>query len=203
MQASLERHDEILRSAIVDRGGYGFSTAGDAFSAAFARVEEGVRAAVWAQRARAEEVWPDGLSIGVWMGLHTGEEQERAGDYFGSTVNRAARIMSFAHGGQVLVSAATTQLLADTRVELREVGELSLKGLVRPETVSQLVAEGLRSEFPALRVQRERLGNLPLSRDSFVGREQELLRLEEILKQRFRGCRLVRHDHWSRPSQRR
>src|SRR5436190_7107044 len=104
MRGALARHDEIVRAVIETNGGWVFSTAGDGFAAAFARAGDGLIAARTAQVALCTEQWPDGASIRVRMGLHTGEAEERDGDYFGSAVNRAARLMSAAHGGQVVCS---------------------------------------------------------------------------------------------------
>ena len=107
MRAALQRHDSILHSAIDDYGGYVFSIGGDGFGAAFARVGDGISAAVSAQEALAAEPWPERAEVRVRMGIHTGEVEERDGNYFGTAVNRAARLMALGHGGQVLCSAPT------------------------------------------------------------------------------------------------
>ena len=182
MQPAVERHDAIVRAAIASHGGYVFSSAGDAFSAAFGRVGDAVAAAIDAQRALQAEEWPPPAVIRVRMGLHTGEAQERDGNYFGSAVNRAARIMSAGHGGRVLASSTTAALLADIDVGLRMVGEVELAGLSRPEAVHQVTANGMQAEFPPLRSRRATVGNLPLPRDSILGREQELADLGDLLK---------------------
>jgi class 3 adenylate cyclase len=106
MGTAIERHDELVRSAVEGNGGSVFSTGGDGFAVAFARAGDAIAAAVDAQLALAAEPWPAGADIAVGMGLHTGEVQERNEDYFGSAVNRAARLMALAHGGQVVASAA-------------------------------------------------------------------------------------------------
>ena len=111
MPVALERHDAIVRSAVESHGGYVFSTGGDGFGAAFARAGEAVAAAVEAQAALGAECWPEGAEIRVRMGVHTGEVTERGGDYFGTAVNQAARLMAVGHGGQVLCSQATAELL--------------------------------------------------------------------------------------------
>jgi class 3 adenylate cyclase len=121
MRAALARHDEIVRSAIEDNDGYVFSTAGDAFSAALSRASDAVAAAATAQRHLNEEAWPDDVAVGVRMGLHTGEAQERGGDYFGPDANRAARVMGAANAGQVLLSSSTAELLGRDR--LTDLGE--------------------------------------------------------------------------------
>ena len=126
MGIAMARHDELVRSAVQARGGYVFSTGGDGFAAAFARAGDAIAAAVGAQSALAEEPWPADAAIGVRMGLHTGEVEERDGNYFGSAVNRAARLMALAHGGQVVASAATADVAADAvppGVKLTDLGE--------------------------------------------------------------------------------
>ena len=106
---ALAAHDRILRAAIEEHDGYVFSTAGDAFSAAFSTPAEAVGAAVEAQRRLGAEAGP--VAVRVRMGLHTGTAEERDGDYFGPAVNRAARVMAAGHGGQVLLSLATEELV--------------------------------------------------------------------------------------------
>jgi class 3 adenylate cyclase len=160
MRTALERHDEILRSSIEGHGGYVFSTAGDAFAAAFTRAGDAVDATVVAQRGLAVEPWPDATTIRVRMGLHTGEAQERDGDYFGSVLNRAARVMAVGHGGQVLVGAWTASVVDD--VDLGDLGEHRLKDLSGVEHLFQIRAEGLESEFPPLRTVDATPGNLPV-----------------------------------------
>jgi len=170
MEPALERHDEILRSTFVSHGGYVFSTAGDAFAAAFGRAGDAVAAAVAAQRALGSEPWPAGTTIRARMGLHTGEAQERDGDYFGSVLNRTARIMGLGSGGQVLMSAATAEL---TEVERRSEGLCELRGLAGRTELFTVLVEGLESEFPSLRA-AEVPGNLPAEGTRLVGREADL-----------------------------
>ena len=98
MSVALVRHDEILRAAIDAHEGHVFSTAGDAFAAAFGRATDAVNAALDAQRALQAEEWPGRVALRVRMGLHTGEAIERGGDYFGPELNRAARVMAAGHG---------------------------------------------------------------------------------------------------------
>ena len=113
MDAAMARHDEIMRLRIEQHRGYVFSVAGDAFAAAFHTPNEAAQASIAVQQDLAEEPWPEPIRIRVRIGLHTGVAEERGGDYFGPVLNRAARLMSAGHGGQVLVSAATKELLAD------------------------------------------------------------------------------------------
>ena len=167
-QAALERHDEIVRSAIERRDGYVFATGGDGFAAAFSRAGDAVEAALQAQSALGAEEWPEDVPIRVRMGLHCGEAQERAGNYFGAVVNRAARLMSAGHGGQVLASAVVVSL-----VELDEVadlGEHRLRDLSAAERLWQ-VGSG---EFPPLQTLDVVRTNLPVERTALVGRASEI-----------------------------
>ncbi len=143
MAAALRRHDEILRDAIEQVGGYVFKTVGDSFCAAFSATRAGLDAALAAQRNLAAQSWPTSQPIVVRMGLHAGVCEERDGDYFGPAVNRAARLLGVAHGGQVLLSAAAAELLSDELpdgVGLRELGTHRLKDLSRPERIYQVEA---------------------------------------------------------------
>jgi class 3 adenylate cyclase len=143
MGAALRRHDEILRDAIEQAGGYVFKTAGDSFCAAFSAARAGLDAALTAQRNLAAQPWPTSRDIAVRMALHAGVCEERDGDYFGPAVNRAARLLSVARGGQVLVSGVAAELLSDELpggVGLRELGTHQLKDLSRPERIYQVEA---------------------------------------------------------------
>src|SRR5215469_14743711 len=111
MRAAVARHDQLLRSAVADYGGRVFGTRGDGIAAAFLAATAAVAAAVAAQRVLETEPWPTASPLRVRMGLHTGEAEERDGDYFGTTLNRTARLMGVGHGGQVLCSAATAGLV--------------------------------------------------------------------------------------------
>ncbi len=179
MTRGLRRHDEILRSAIELAGGYVFKTVGDAFNAAFATAEAALDAAIAAQRALVGQKWPTRNPILVRMGLHTGACEERDNDYFGPAVNRVARLESAAHGGQVLLSGATAELLWQSlpaAVRLRDLGAHRLKDLGRPEQVFQLEADFLPSNFPALASldNPDLPNNLPGQLSAFIGREREL-----------------------------
>jgi predicted ATPase len=176
MQEDLARHDEILRVAVDSHGGYVFATGGDGFAAAFARAGDALGAAQDAQLGLVGEQLP-----GVRMGVHTGEVQERDGDYFGSAVNRASRLMTIGHGGQILVSLATERLVSD--FELRDLGEHRLRDLSTPERVFQLCAPGLRSEFPPLRSLDVLPMNLPVQLTSFIGRDDDVKRVRDLLSE--------------------
>src|SRR5215217_2553321 len=155
MQAALARHDELLRGAIEERGGYVFKTIGDAFCAAFPTGPDALEAALVAQRELFAEAWDEEIgTLRVRMALHTGAAEERDGDYFGPPLNRVARLLSAGHGGQVLLSLTTQELVRDQLppdVELSYLGEHRLKDLFRPERVFQLIAPGLPAEFPSLK----------------------------------------------------
>jgi class 3 adenylate cyclase len=154
MAAALRRHDEILRDAIEQSGGYVFKTVGDSFCAAFSAARAGLDAALAAQRNLAAQSWPTSRPIMVRMALHAGVCEERDGDYFGPAVNRAARLLTVASGGQVLVSGVAAELLSEELpdgVGLRELGTHRLKDLSRPERIYQVEAAFLaaRRAVPA------------------------------------------------------
>jgi predicted ATPase/class 3 adenylate cyclase len=170
MRAALARHDEIIRRAIAASGGWVFATGGDGFAAAFARAHDALIAAKEVQVALCRERWPEGAAIRVRMGVHTGEVVERGGDYFGSVVNRTARLMAIAHGGQVLCSDVTAGLVA-AHVTLLDLGEHRLRDLSAAQRVFQVLADGLPDRFPPLVSLDSYPGNLPLAPTRFVGRE--------------------------------
>jgi class 3 adenylate cyclase len=177
MRDALARHDELLRDAIEAHGGYVVKTTGDGFHAAFGTADAGVVAAVAAQRALDVEAWPLLEPLRVRMGLHTGSASLRDGDYFGSSLNRAARLMGVAHGGQVLCSQATADLARDSvtdGMDLVDLGEHRLRDLSRAERVFQVCAPGLLEEFAALASVDAFPGNLPLQVSSFIGRDWEI-----------------------------
>jgi len=135
MRPALARHDAIVRDAIEGHAGFVVKTTGDGFHAAFGTAHDAVDAAVAAQLALDEAPWDVTGPLKVRMGLHTCEAELRDGDYYGSAVNRAARLMSVAHGGQVVVSAATSELVRGGPVELVDLGEHRLRDLGEAERV--------------------------------------------------------------------
>jgi class 3 adenylate cyclase len=152
MAAALRRHDEILRDAIEQAGGYVFKTVGDSFCAAFSAARAGLDAALAAQQNLAAQSWPTSRPIVVRMGLHAGVCEERDGDYFGPAVNRVARLLAVAGGGQVLVSGVAAELLSEELPEgvgLRELGTHQLKDLNRPERIYQVEAAFLAARVAA------------------------------------------------------
>ncbi len=185
MQAALARHDAILRTVIEAHGGHVFKTVGDAFCAVFTSAPDALEAALAAQRALQAEAWDGAVAaLHVRMALHTGTVQQRDGDYFGPPLNRVARLLSAGHGGQVLLSQATRELVRDDLLpgaELRDLGEHRLRDLIRPEHVFQLVAPNLPADFPPLKTLDARPNNLPRQLTGFIGRETELRSLKNLL----------------------
>jgi class 3 adenylate cyclase len=191
MGGALRRHDVILRDAIEQAGGYVFKTVGDSFCAAFSRARAGLDAALDAQRNLADESWPTSRPILVRMSLHAGACEERDGDYFGPAVNRAARLLTVAHGGQVLVSGVAAELLSDDLpggVGLRELGTQQLKDLSRPERIYQVEASFL-AERPAVLTATELAPSVGL-RASDADRE----RVIEVLRTAAVDGRLTADD---------
>jgi predicted ATPase/class 3 adenylate cyclase len=177
MRTALARHDEIVRGVIGQHGGHVFSSGGDGVAAAFNRAGDAVATALEAQGALAGVAWPDSARIRVRMGLHTGEVEERDGDYLGAAVNRAARLMAVAHGGQVVCSDVTAGLVEG--VALADLGEHRLRDLSAPQRVFQ-VGQG---SFPQLRSLNVLPGNLPGQPTHFVGRVDELGRVRSAVDQ--------------------
>lgn len=150
----LAEQQRILREAFAAHGGHEVDTQGDSFFVAFRRGKDAVAAAVHAQRDLAAHSWPEGAAVRVRMGLHTGEPKVGEERYVGLGVHKAARIGAAGHGGQVLLSRATRELVEDelpTGVAIRDLGEHRLKDLERPERIAQLVIDGLPSEFGPLK----------------------------------------------------
>lgn len=148
---ALSDHRKLLRTSVHDHGGEEVDGQGDSFLFAFSRADRAAAAAADGQRALAAHKWPDGSHIRVRMGIHTAEPIRTKDGYHGLGVHRAARIMAAAHGGQVLLSLATSSMLEDSKlagVRLRDLGEYWLKDLDRPEHIFQLDVAGLKSAFP-------------------------------------------------------
>jgi predicted ATPase/class 3 adenylate cyclase len=171
MRIALAAHDEVLRGAIEGHGGWLFKHTGDGVCAAFASPGSAVDAAVAAQRE---------LELSVRMGIATGEAELRGADYFGVVLNRAARVMAAGHGGQILIDAATAELLSG--VNLADLGARRLRDISKPINVFQVVADGLPTDFPALRTLDSTPGNLRPPTTSFLGREAEISDLHTALK---------------------
>ncbi|MEO6891702.1 MAG: adenylate/guanylate cyclase domain-containing protein, partial [Ktedonobacteraceae bacterium] len=175
----------LLRAAFQRWNGHEIDTQGDAFFVAFARATDAVSAAVNAQRALTAYSWPEGGAVRVRMGLHTGEPVLAAEGYVGMDVHRAARIMSAGHGGQVLVSETTRNLVEQhlpDGVSLRDMGEQRLKDVPRPDHLFQLVIADLPADFPALKSLAARPGNLPMQSTPFIGRQREIATIEQLVR---------------------
>jgi hypothetical protein len=180
---ALAVHDEIVRGALESAGGFVLSTAGDGFGAALPRAGEAVAAALAARCGVAPQDWPQALSLRVRMGLHTGEAEERGGDYFGAEVSRAARSMAIAHGGQFVCSQQTADLgrgYLPGGVSLADLGVHRLRDLSEPLRVFQVVGDGLPSSVPPLSLDAFP-GNLPLQVSTFIGRDMELAGVAKAL----------------------
>jgi class 3 adenylate cyclase len=179
MRKALAAHDEVLRAAIEEHGGWLFKHTGDGVCAAFASPRSAVDAAVAAQRE---------LELPVRMGLATGEAELREADYFGAVLNRAARVMAAGHGGQVLLAESTAVLLSG--FDLVDLGPRRLRDLPTPVGVFQVRAAGLRTEFPALRALDASPGNLAGERPG----DDELDRPvpEHLIRQAETATRCVR-----------
>jgi len=184
MKAAVAKHDALMREAIAANSGFVFKTIGDAFCAAFQTAPDAIAAALSAQRALGLEDWSGVDGLKVRMAVHTGLADERDGDYFGPTVNRAARLLSIGHGGQVLVSGVSTELsqgAMPAKSTLRDLGAHRLRDLTHPEQVYQLVASGLAADFPPLLSLDALPNNLPLQLTHLVGREDDLAEAEDLL----------------------
>ena len=167
----LAEHRRLLRAAFASHGGREMDTQGDAFFVAFPRARMAVEAAIEGQRALAAHEWPDGAECHVRMGLHTGEPSVGDEGYHGMGLHRGARIAAAAHGGQILLSNSTRELIEDELppgVSIRDLGEQQLKDIDRPERLYQIVVGGLPSEFPPVRAQPSKALK-PRSRRKWVG----------------------------------
>jgi predicted ATPase len=171
MRVALEDHNRVLREAVEAHGGTVFNYTGDGMCAVFASPRSAVDAAVAAQRV---------LGLPVRMGIATGEAELRGGEYFGTVLNRTARVMAAGYGGQVLLDGATAALLGG--VALIALGSRRLRDIAKAVDVYQVQAEGLRVEFPPLKTVDPTPGNLRAPTTSFVGRDAELAELETTLK---------------------
>jgi predicted ATPase/class 3 adenylate cyclase len=186
MQVALTRHDALLWEAIEGHGGFVFKTVGDAFCAVFPTALGALESALAAQRTLFSEAWGDEIgALRARIALHTGAAHERDGDYFGPPVNRVARLLSAGHGGQVILSSSTQELVRDhlpPQTHLRDLGERRLKDLSRPERIFQLTAPDLPSEFPPLKTLETHTNNLPLQATPLIGREREVEAVCELLR---------------------
>jgi predicted ATPase len=178
----LADHHRLLRAAFHEHGGCEFGTQGDAFFVAFTRPEDALAAAASVQRALARQPWPEGISMRVRIGVHTGTPSRAGENYVGLDLHRGARICAAAHGGQIVLSRATRALLSDDVLDgsfLRDLGEHRLKDLREREWLYELVLPDLPSEHPPLKTLNNT--NLPVPASRLVGRVEELRQLAALL----------------------
>lgn len=185
MKTAIARHDDLLRAAVEGCAGKVVKTTGDGCYAVFDTAAAAALAAITAQRALAQ-AWPEGgdLVLRSRIGLNTGEAELRDDDYHGTALNRAARLMAASHGGQILLSAITADLLEGMLpegAEIRDLGEHRLRGLSRLQRLYQLVAPGLRADFPPPVTQGDAASVLPTPSTSFVGRAPEVRQVIGLL----------------------
>src|SRR6266498_3265330 len=178
------RHHAILREAIESHNGYVFQVVGDGVCAAFHNPHDGLHAAIDAERKLQIENWGE-VPLKVRMGIHTGEAEAHGNEYHGYlTLSLVQRLMSAGHGGQILLSHATENLLRDhlpKDVSLLDLGEHKFKDILQPVHVFQVIAPDLQKEFPALRALDVLPNNLPVQLTSFIGREHELSEIKQLL----------------------
>jgi predicted ATPase/class 3 adenylate cyclase len=177
MRQALARHDAITRAAVDGNRGVVVKMSGDGAHSAFEDPLDALAATLELQRKLADPVATNGIPLRVRCGIHTGVSERRDDDFFGPAVNRAARIMSIAHGGQVLLSEAAAALVRGrlpAGVTLRDLGAARLRDLSSVEHVYQVVHPELRESFPALRSLEATPNNLPQQATTFIGREREI-----------------------------
>ncbi|HEU0291692.1 MAG TPA: tetratricopeptide repeat protein [Anaerolineales bacterium] len=184
MAHAFARQEAILRGAAAAHGGYVYKMIGDAFQIAFETASNALAAAIDAQRALQAEAWGDHGPLKVRMALHTGVTEEREDDYVGPILNRLGRLLSVSHGGQILLSQATYELISDflpEDVDLLDLGTHRLKDLIRPEHIYQVTAPDLPSEFRPIQSLDFFQHNLPLQLTSFIGREREITQVKRLV----------------------
>lgn len=189
MRTALARHDGLFEAAVAEHRGIQIRPRGEGDSrfAVFASASDAVASALAIQRAFGTESWPTPRPIKVRIGIHTGKAELRGGDYYGSAVNRCARLRGIGHGDQILLSEATVALARDglpSDVGLLDLCEHRLKDLTRPERVYQLVAPGLAAEFPPPVSLDARAHNLPIQPTPLIGRQQDVGAICELLRRR-------------------
>jgi predicted ATPase/class 3 adenylate cyclase len=187
MHQWLARHDRIVADAITAHGGQVFKHTGDGLCAVFGSAADAARAALDAQIGLAA-AGPSSIGpLRARVALHTGDARERAGDFYGPTLNRCARLLAVGHGGQVLLSASAAALLhrgasVGEAVTLADLGKHRLRDLQEREHIWQLAAPGLDCEFPPLRSLDAFVHNLPVQRSSFIGREAEAQAVRDLVR---------------------
>jgi predicted ATPase/class 3 adenylate cyclase/DNA-binding CsgD family transcriptional regulator len=180
------RHDRIVLDQVEKCHGQVVEAGreGDSILAAFRQASDAADCAIKLQRSLRQHVWPPGVEMAVRIAVHTGEAELASGHYVGAPLYRCARLMATAHGGQILISRATQELVADNLPDgaaLRDMGSHRLRDLTRPEHVFQLTHGDLQLEFPPLRSAKPEKANLPTPLTKFVGRHSELVALRKLL----------------------
>ena len=184
MAAALACHDALVRTLVEAHHGTLVKMIGDGAHAVFDDAHDALLAALQLQQSVVDPAATAGVTLKVRCGLHAGVVEQRDNDYFGTAVNRASRITSVAHGGQLLLSSAVADRVGErlpAQTSLRDLGSVRLRDLARPEHVYQLLHPDLRQDFPALRSLEATPNNLPQQVTSFVGHERELADVRELL----------------------
>jgi predicted ATPase/class 3 adenylate cyclase len=186
MRQAMADHDAVLARLIAANGGAQVESGreGDSVLAAFTRASDAVATAVAVQQELVAHTWPEGADLHIRVAIHSGEAEVRSGHYYGPAVYRCARLLATGHGEQVLLTRATRDLVVDALpegVSLRDLGLHRLRDLERPERIFQVIAAGLRAEFPPLKSMDPRRHNLPVSPTAFIGRGRELAEINERL----------------------
>jgi predicted ATPase/class 3 adenylate cyclase len=185
MRLALARHDEIMRTCLAKHGGAVFKTVGDAFYVVFVSAISAIHAAIEVQETLAKEVWHKHIGqLRVRMAIHTGEAEYRDNDYFGSSLNRVARILGAGHGEQILLSMTTIELVRDklpAYILLQDLGTHRLKDIQLPEHIFQMTIQNLRASFPPLKTLDQHPNNLPVQLTSFIGRKSDLDAISQLL----------------------
>jgi predicted ATPase/class 3 adenylate cyclase len=186
MRAALARHD-VLAEALIDQHAGTLVKSrgeGDSLFAVFARPTDALAAAGALQQALVAEPWPVETPLRVRLALHTGEADQRGGDFYGAAVNRCARLRAVGHGGQVLLSQATADPVREhlpAGTSLRDLGSHRLKDLQQPERIFQLLHPALPADFPPLRSLEAFAHNLPRQLTTFIGREPQMAEVKQLL----------------------
>lgn len=187
IHSAIEKHHLIMQDAIESNNGFVFDNVGDAFYCAFESPEDAVNAAVIAQKNLANHKWDD-VVIKTRIGIHSGAAEWNGKNYMGYiTLARTARVMSASYGEQIIISNDTFELFKNnifSELLLRDLGERRLKDLIQPVRLYQIVAEGIREEFPPLKTLDARPNNLPVQLSSFIGREEEMKQIKNSLKEK-------------------
>jgi predicted ATPase/class 3 adenylate cyclase len=187
----LAEHHRILREAFARHGALERGSAGDGLYFVFSAARAAVQAAVDGQLAISARAWPDGVALRDRMGLHTGEPRNVSEGYVGLDVHRAARVCAAGHGGQILISQTTRELIGDDLAadDLRsslgvvDLGVHRLRSLDAPMRLFQVTAPGLVSDFPPPRTSEAPRNNLQLEVTSFIGREHEIEQAARMLEE--------------------